>query len=206
MAQVEAETTSAEELQQKRLDRAKAMVSWKRAEPNQVFSLQVAVVLAEALEASEDVLRGLAVAKLADADAALVDRMKSKLRKMHRSAKDQYLKASVANRMGVQAVSKIFEPTGYDRMMPEQEKAMQAYIKEQQDGGGKWKKSSGGGKGAAIQPVAAAGPTSIQCREWCRVTRPGWDCCSSRDSTGRSSRAGGGRRPCRRQCREISGS
>ncbi len=124
MAQVEAETTSAEELQQKRLDRAKAMVSWKREEPNQVFSLQVAEVLAEALEVSEDMLRGLAVAKFADADTGLVDRMRCKLRKMHQSVKDQYLKVSVANRMGVQAVSKIFELTGYDGMTPEQEKAM----------------------------------------------------------------------------------
>jgi hypothetical protein len=156
MAQVEAETTLAEELQQKRLDRAKAMVGWKREEPNQVFSLQVAEVLAEALETSEDVLRGLAVAKFADADTELVNRMRSKLRKMHQSVKDQYLKASVANRMGVQAVSKIFKPTGYDGMTPEQEKATQAYIKEQQDGGRKWKKSGGGGKGAVLQPVATA--------------------------------------------------
>jgi CHASE3 domain sensor protein len=112
IAQVEAETTSAEELQQKRLDRAKAMVSWKWEEPNQVFSLQVTEVLAETLEASEEVLRGSVVAKFADADATLVDRMRSKLRKMHRSVKDQYLKASVANRLGVQAVSKIFKLTG----------------------------------------------------------------------------------------------
>jgi hypothetical protein len=49
--------------------------------------------------------------------------------------------------MGLQAIKKIFNPVGIEEMTAEQEKAMKAYIKEQQDGGSKWKK---GGAGARL--------------------------------------------------------
>ncbi len=46
-----AENTIRAEMQWKQLDRAMAMVSWKREEPNKVLSLHVAEGLAEATEA-----------------------------------------------------------------------------------------------------------------------------------------------------------
>jgi hypothetical protein len=155
MAQVDAEKITLEELQQKRLEKAKAMVSWKKEDLTQTFTIQVAEVLTEASDAAEDVLRGLAVVKFDDGDKATVEKMTGTLRKMHKSVKDQLLKVSVANKMGLQAVNKIFEPAGYEGMTAEQEKAMQAYIKEQQDGGGKWKKGGATNKAASASTQAA---------------------------------------------------
>ncbi len=93
MAQVDMEGISEEELQQRRLVKAKAMVGWKREKLTQVFTLQVVEVLTEAMDVAEDVLRGLAVVKFADADKERVEKMVTTLRKMHRSAKDHYLKS-----------------------------------------------------------------------------------------------------------------
>ncbi len=39
---------------------------------------------------------------------------------------------------------RFFEPAGYEKMTAEQEKTMQAYLKEQQEVGGKWKKGRAG--------------------------------------------------------------
>jgi hypothetical protein len=75
MAQVDAERITMEELQQKRLEKAKAMVAWKKEDLTQMFTLQVAEVLTEATDVAEDVLLGLAVVKFADEDKAAVEKM-----------------------------------------------------------------------------------------------------------------------------------
>ncbi len=156
---MDAERITMEELQQKRLEKAKAMVAWKKEDLTQMFTLQAAEVLTEAKDVAEDVLLGLAVVKFADEDKAAVEKMTGTLSKMHKSVKDQYLKVSVANKMGLQGVNKILEPAGYKGMTAEQEKAMQAYLKEQQqDGRGKWKK--GGTMNKAATASAQAAPTA----------------------------------------------
>ncbi len=92
-----------EELQQRRLKKVKAMVGWKKEDLTQMFMLQVAEVQTEVTDAAEHVLRGLAAVKFAAGDTAAAEKMMGTLCKMHKSAKDQYLKSSVANKMGPQA-------------------------------------------------------------------------------------------------------
>ncbi len=76
---------------------------WKKEDLMQMFTLQVAEFLTEVTDAAEDVLRGLAAVKFAAGDMAAAEKMMGTLCKMHKSAKDQYLKSSVANKMGLQA-------------------------------------------------------------------------------------------------------
>jgi hypothetical protein len=71
------------------------------------------------------------VAKFDEGDKDLVDKLKATLRKMHKSVKEHCLKVAVVNKMGLQAIEKIFQPVGIEEMIAEQEKAMKAYIKEQ---------------------------------------------------------------------------
>jgi hypothetical protein len=154
MAQMEAEKCTGEELQMKRLDRARVLAGWKKEELYQTYTHDTGEVLTMTTEAAEDMLRGLAVMKIDEGDKELVARLTTTLRKVHKRAQDHFCRTSVVNKYGFPAVEKIFkEAAGCEGMTAEQQKAIQAYVKEQQEGGGKWKKGSGNNKGtAAAQP------------------------------------------------------
>jgi hypothetical protein len=74
----------------------------KKEDLIQMFMLQVAEVLTEVTDTAEDMLRGLAAVKFAASDTAAAEKMMGTLCKRHKSAKDQYQKSSVANKMGLQ--------------------------------------------------------------------------------------------------------
>ncbi len=64
----------------------------------------------------EDVLRGMAMAKFGGGGRSACGKMKVSVHKVHKSTKEQHLKASVAIKMGLQVVSKILVPAGHEGM------------------------------------------------------------------------------------------
>jgi hypothetical protein len=114
MELLEAEKCIGADLQEKRLERAEVLASWKQGEPYQAFTLGVGECWSMMMETAEDVLRGLESMKVDEGDKEMVGRMKTTLRKLHRRAQEQFCRAAVANKHGFQAVNRIFEqPTGW---------------------------------------------------------------------------------------------
>ncbi len=161
-----AESITEEELEAKRGSRARAMAKWKKEDTTQKFTAIIGETLTVATEAVEDVLRGLEKVTIKDEEKARVEVLRGTLSKAHNDTSAKFTRTEIGNRLGLQALDKIFDASeSVEGLSEEEKKLMQAYVKEQQDGGGKWKKKSG----AAVAKAATAASNSFY------IGFPGWN-------------------------------
>jgi hypothetical protein len=166
MAKIAAESITEEELEAKRSSRARAMAKWKKEDPTQRFTAMIGETLTVATEAVDEVLRGLEKVTIKDEEKARVEVLRGALRKAHNDTSAKFTRTEIGNRLGLQALDKIFDASeSLEGLLEEEKKLMQAYVKEQQDGGGKWKKKSG----AAVAEAATAASNSFY------TGFPGWN-------------------------------
>jgi hypothetical protein len=166
MAKVAAESVTEEELETKRSSRARTLAKWKKEEPLQKYTLMVGEVFTTAAEAMEDILRGLEKITIKEGELARVEALRGTMRKAHQEVTATYTRTEIGNRLGLQALDKIFDSTeSVEGLTEEEKKLMQAYLKEQQEGGGKWKKKAG----SVVAEAAAAASNSYY------TGYPGWN-------------------------------
>jgi hypothetical protein len=144
MAKVAAESVMEEELEAKRSSRARTLSKWKKEELLQKYTLMVREAFTTAAEAMEDMLRGLETITIKEGELARVEVLRGAMRKAHLEVTSTYTCTEIGNRLGLQALDKIFDTESVEGLTEEEKKLMQAYLKEQQEGGGKWKKKAGG--------------------------------------------------------------
>jgi hypothetical protein len=135
MAKVAAELVTEEELEAKRSSRARTLAKWKKEEPLQKYTLMVGEAFTTAAEAMEDMLRGLEKITIKEGELAGVEVLRGAMRKAHLEVTSTYTRTEIGNRLGLQALDKIFDSTeSVEGLMEEEKKLMQAHMKEQQEG------------------------------------------------------------------------
>jgi hypothetical protein len=137
-----------------------------KEDPTQKFTAMIGQTLTVATEAVEDVLRGLEKVTIKEEEKARVEVLRGTLRKAHNDTSAKFTRTEIGNRLGLQALDKIFYASESEEGLSEEEKKlMQAYVKEQQEGGGKWKKKSR----AAVAEAATEASNSFY------TGFPGWN-------------------------------
>ncbi len=165
MAKIATESITDEELEAKRSSRARAMTKWKKEDSIQKFTSMIGETLTVAMEAVEDVLRGLEKLTIKE-EKARVEVLRGTLMKAHNETSAKLTRTEIGNRLALQALDDIFFASDLvEGLSEEEKKLMQAYVKEQQEGGGKWKKKSG----AAVAEGATAASNSFY------TGFPGWN-------------------------------